>query len=85
MRFAGKAAVAAMYDAAFKENPGLKLEATVEDIRFVTPDLARVEGKTRLSTSNGDASEFTGFSTLLVRREGRWRIAETARICRTRG
>jgi uncharacterized protein (TIGR02246 family) len=72
----GKAAVAAMYDAAFKESPGLKLEATVEDIRFLTPDLARAEGKTRLSTSNGDASEFTGFSALLVRRDGNWRIAE---------
>jgi uncharacterized protein (TIGR02246 family) len=72
----GKAAIAAMYDAAFKESPGLKLEATVEDIRFVTTDLARIEGKTRLSTSNGDASEFTGFSALLVRRDGNWRIAE---------
>jgi uncharacterized protein (TIGR02246 family) len=72
----GKAAVAAMYDAAFKESSGLKLEPTVEDIRFLTPDLARVEGKTRLSTNNGDASEFTGFSALLVRRGGNWRIAE---------
>jgi uncharacterized protein (TIGR02246 family) len=72
----GKAAIAAMYDAAFKESPGLKLEATVEDIRFVTPELARVEGKTKLSTSDSDATEFTGFTALLVRREGNWRIAE---------
>ncbi len=72
----GKAALAAMYGAGFSENPGLKLEATVEDIRFVTPDLARVEGKTRLSTTNGDASEFSGFTALLVRRDGNWRIAE---------
>ena len=49
----GKAAVAAMYDAAFKENPGLKLEPTVEDIRFVTPDLARVEGKTQAFDQQG--------------------------------
>ena len=72
----GKAAVAAMYEAAFKENPGLKLESSVQDIRFLTPDLARVEGKTRLSTTKGDALEFTGFTTLLVRRDGKWRIAE---------
>ena len=72
----GKAALAAMYGAGFSENPGLKLEATVEDIRFVTPDLARVEGKTRLSTSNGDASEFSGFTALLARRDGKWRIVE---------
>ncbi len=72
----GKPAVAAMYADAFKESSGLKLEATVEDIRFLTQDLARVEGKTRLSTVNGDASEFSGFSALLVRRNTAWRIAE---------
>jgi uncharacterized protein (TIGR02246 family) len=72
----GKAAVAALYGAGFKQNPGLKLDATVLDIRFVTPDLARVEGKTRLTTSDGDASEFTGFTALLVHRDANWRIAE---------
>ena len=72
----GKAAVAAMYEAAFKENPGLKLESSVQDIRFLTPDLVRVEGKARLSATRGDAAEFTGFTTLLARRDGKWRIAE---------
>jgi uncharacterized protein (TIGR02246 family) len=72
----GKAAVAAMYEEAFKENPGLKLESSVQDIRFLTPDLVRVEGKARLSVSRGDAAEFTGFTTLLARRDGKWRIAE---------
>ena len=72
----GKAAVKAMYEAAFKENSGLKLEPSVQDIRFLTPDLVRVEGKARLSTTRGDASEFTGFTTLLARRDGKWRIAE---------
>ena len=41
----GKAAVSAMYEAAFKENPGLKLDSSVQEIRFLTPDLVRVEGK----------------------------------------
>jgi uncharacterized protein (TIGR02246 family) len=72
----GKAAVVAMYSDAFKESDGLKLESSVGDIRFVTPDLARVEGKVRLSTTKGDASEFTGFTALLARRDGKWRIAE---------
>lgn len=72
----GKGAVMAMYEAAFKENPGLKLESSVQDIRFLTPDLVRVEGKARLSVSKGDASEFTGFTTMLARRDGKWRIAE---------
>jgi uncharacterized protein (TIGR02246 family) len=72
----GKAAVQAMYEAAFKANSGLKLESSVQDIRFVTPELVRVEGKARISSTHGDASEFTGFTTLLARRDGKWRIAE---------
>lgn len=71
----GKAAVADMYAAAFQENPGLKLEAQVSEIRFLTPDVARVEGQTQLSSA-GDASEFTRFSSLMVRRNGKWQAAE---------
>jgi len=72
----GKAAIAAMYAASFQDTPGLKVEPNVEEIRFLTPDVARVEGRSRLSSAKGDASEFTRFSTLLVRSAGKWRIAE---------
>jgi uncharacterized protein (TIGR02246 family) len=71
----GKAAVSDMYAGAFQENPGLKLEAQVAEVRFITPDVARVEGQSRLS-SEGDASEFTRFSSLLVRKDGKWQAAE---------
>ncbi len=43
---------------------------------MVTSDVARVEGQTRLSTDTGDATEFTRFSSLLVKRDGRWLVAE---------
>jgi uncharacterized protein (TIGR02246 family) len=72
----GKAAVVEMYAAALEENPNLKLEPKVEEIRFLTPDVARVEGQTRLSTDTGDASEFTKFSTLVVKQDGKWVVAE---------
>jgi len=72
----GKAAIAEMYAAAFQEAPGLKVEPNVEEIRFLTPDVARLEGRSRLSSANSGASEFTRFSTLLVRRDAKWRIAE---------
>ena len=71
----GKAAVAEMYTGAFQENPGLKLEAQVAEVRFITPDVARVEGQSRLS-SGADATEFTRFSSLLVRKDGKWQAAE---------
>ena len=44
--------------------------------KFLTPDVARVMGQSQLSSATGDASEFNRFSALLVRRDGKWRIAE---------
>ena len=38
----GKAAVAEMYAAAFQESPGLKVQSKVDEVRFLTPDVARV-------------------------------------------
>ena len=72
----GKAAVTEMYSGAFQENPGLKLESEVAEVRFITPDVARVEGQSRLFTNKGDATEFTRFSSLLVRKGGKWQAAE---------
>jgi uncharacterized protein (TIGR02246 family) len=72
----GKPAIGAMYGASFQENPGLKLESKVAEVRFITPDVARVEGQTRLSSASGDATEFTRFSALLVKKDGKWRSAE---------
>ena len=71
----GKAAVVAMYSAAFKESADLKLESDIADIRFLTLISLASKGR-RLSTTKGDASEFTSFTTLLARRDGKWRIAE---------
>ena len=72
----GKAAVAEMYAGAFQENPGLKLETQVAEVRFITPDVARVEGQITALRGSGDASEFTRFSSLLVRKDGKWQAAE---------
>lgn len=72
----GNGAIAEMYATSFRDLPGLKLESTIDEIRFLTPDVARSEGRSRLSTGTGDANEYTRFSGLLVRRDGKWRLAE---------
>lgn len=46
------------------------LEPKVQEVRFLTPDVARVEGQTQLTTDTGDASDFTRFSSLFVKRAG---------------
>lgn len=73
----GRAEIAAMYAASFKDVKGLKLELTVENARFITPDVAQVEGQTVLSGGGADDATQAGrFSALLVRRDGRWQLAE---------
>jgi len=72
----GKPAIAEMYATAFQEAPGLKIDSKIAEVKFLTPDVARVEGQSQLSSTTGDAAEFNKFSVLLVRRDGKWRIAE---------
>jgi uncharacterized protein (TIGR02246 family) len=72
----GKVALAEMYVQSFQDTPGLKLESEVQEVRFLTPDVARANGRSRLTTGTGEASEYTRFSTLLIRRDGRWLVGE---------
>ncbi len=72
----GKAAISEMYANALRDAPGVKLEAELETVRFLTPDVARAEGRSRVSSGTGDANEFHRFSVLTVRKDGKWRIAE---------
>jgi uncharacterized protein (TIGR02246 family) len=72
----GKTAIGEMYAGEFENVPGIKLESKVEEIRFLTPDVARVEGRSRLSSGTGDTNEFNRFSALMLRRDGRWLVAE---------
>jgi uncharacterized protein (TIGR02246 family) len=72
----GKAAVTEMYATAFQDSLGLTIDPKVTEVRFLTRDVARVEGRSHLSSETSDADEFTRFSVLLVRRDGAWKISE---------
>jgi uncharacterized protein (TIGR02246 family) len=72
----GRPAIGEMYAASHRDAPGLKLEAQVDQLRFLTPDAARIEGRSRVSSPTGTANEYTRFSALAVKSEGKWRLAE---------
>ena len=72
----GKAEITAMYAESFKEAKGLKLESMAETVRFLTPDVAQVEGGFLLVWGDGDTAQPGKFAALAVRREGKWRLAE---------
>ena len=72
----GRAAIEDAYGQFFKKNPDLKLDLTVESIRFLSRDGAVVEGVAR-TQKGGKAGEPTSsrFSTLYARENGKWLIA----------
>jgi len=72
----GRAAIGDMYAESLRESPGLKLESDAERVRFLTPDIARVEGRSRVFSPTGSAGQFTGFTALVVQSDGKWRVAE---------
>lgn len=72
----GKDEIGKMYAESFADGGGLKLDSHVEAVRFITPDVARIEGRSRVSVPGGDAAEFIRFSTLAVQKAGAWTIAE---------
>jgi uncharacterized protein (TIGR02246 family) len=72
----GKSAITQMYNEAFEALGGLRLESRIQTITFLTNEVARVEGLSRLSTPSGDAAEFSEFSSLVVQEDGKWKIAE---------
>ena len=71
----GRAAIQQQYAESFETSAGLKAEATLKSIRFLTADVAQVEGTAKITTSEGLASSIR-FSALGVKKEGKWQIAE---------
>ncbi|WP_406693526.1 nuclear transport factor 2 family protein [Singulisphaera sp. Ch08] len=72
----GQPEISEMYATEFENVPGVKLECNVGEVQFLTADVARVGGQSRLSTGTGDANEFTRFSALAIHRDGKWQFAE---------
>ena len=72
----GRAAIEDGYAQFFKKNPDVKLDLTIESIRFVSHDSAVVEGSAR-SYKGGKAEEPTSsrISALYARENGQWLLA----------
>ncbi len=72
----GRAAMEEGYTQFFKKNPDMKLEVSVDSVRFVSQDNAILEGAAR-SYKTGKAGEPTlsRISALYVREKGQWLLA----------
>jgi uncharacterized protein (TIGR02246 family) len=72
-RTVGRDAIQADMAKVLSELSDTKLSATVDSVRFITPDVARVEGETMLSTI-GIEPIVSGFSAIVVRQNDKWLI-----------
>lgn len=55
----------------FEASPKMKLSATIESVKMVTPTVARVAGETTLVMPD-DAPAVSSYTALLVKENGRW-------------
>jgi uncharacterized protein (TIGR02246 family) len=71
----GVEAIGSEFAAAFEQPTTYTLENTVDQLRFITPDVAQVEGTSRL-VSPREATISTRFVILLARQANAWKIIE---------
>jgi uncharacterized protein (TIGR02246 family) len=71
----GRPALEAAYAKLFAKNPHVKVEATIDSIRFVSRDSAIEEGVAKIRKAKGEDSDTTRYSILYAREDGAWRIA----------
>ncbi len=71
----GRAAIEAAYTKAFARNKNLKVEMTVESIRFPSKDSAIEEGYAKSYHRNAEYPTTSRYSVLHVREGGRWLMA----------
>ncbi len=67
----GRAAIAEEFTAVFKHQPEVKLDLSVQSIRFVSPNVAVEQGIAKTLAPKAEPEE-EEYSAVYVRREGQW-------------
>lgn len=70
-RLTGRDKIEAEFRSAFESDPQAKLSATIDSLRFITGDVATVDGKAKVAHTGAAASEST-FTAILVKKDGKW-------------
>jgi uncharacterized protein (TIGR02246 family) len=71
----GREELAAHYAARFESSPGEKLETKIELIHFLSPELARQDGRTKLIPAEGGPPSTARYTASLIKTQERWLIA----------
>ena len=71
----GREAIQKEFEAIFAENPGRKMQITLDFLRFIGRDVAVEEGMTRVSQPEGGATTTNRYTAIHVKRDGKWMVA----------
>lgn len=72
-RTEGRDAIAADIRDSFDSSPDSRIQGRIDDLRFIRPDVASVEGRV-ITSSPGVAPTESDFSAILVSADGKWMI-----------
>ena len=73
--FRGRPAIEKAYAEAFGKSGGLKIDAKIDSIRFLSRDTAVEEGSAKVRKGKADVSAASRYSILYVREDGKWLMA----------
>jgi uncharacterized protein (TIGR02246 family) len=71
----GRGDLEAHYAERFESSPGEKVETEIELIHFLSPEVARQDGRSKLIPADGGPPTSSRYTTTFVKREGRWLVA----------
>ena len=70
-RVQGRKAIQDLYTSIFQARPGSTIAISIESLRFLSPDVAKEEGLTRVK-SGGEPVTLRRYTVLYVKQNGRW-------------
>jgi uncharacterized protein (TIGR02246 family) len=73
-RYRGRDLIERRFAETFAASPGVKITIEIGAIRFLTPDVAKEEGRTLIAPAKGSPSA-RPYTVLFVKRDGRWLIS----------
>lgn len=71
-RTQGRPAIQNFYSALFNERKGATIEIFLTSLRFLGPDVANEEGRTRVKPSGGEPATYRDYTVLYVKEGSRW-------------
>lgn len=71
----GKSAIAAQFAEGFAQSSNYKLDSQIESVRYITTEVAQIEGTSSLTAPN-EAPIITRFVSLVAKKDNVWKLAE---------